>query len=77
MTAAKKPKEREPASASAARLPATPTLSFSRVNALWLGAGALVVAVGFLLLAQGSTILAPILLVFGYCVLLPVGIIKK
>ena len=54
-----------------------PTLSFSRVNALWLGAGAVVIAAGYALLASGTTTLAAVLLVLGYCVLLPVGIIKR
>ena len=62
-----------PAPAKATR----PTLSFSRSNATWLGAGAVAIAVGFFLLAQGSETIAPILLVLGYCVLLPIGIIKK
>ena len=56
---------------------ATPTLSFSRINAILLGSAAGVIALGYLLLAQGSMTLAPLLLVLGYCVLLPVGIIKK
>lgn len=56
---------------------ARPTLSFSKVNALWLGTAALVIVAGYALLAGGSMTLAPILLVLGYCVLLPVGIIKK
>lgn len=53
------------------------TLSFSQANAIWLGAGAAAIAVGFFLLAQGSETLAAILLVLGYCVLVPIGIIKK
>ena len=57
--------------------PGRPTLSFSRANAAWLSAGVVSIAVGFLLLAGGSETIAPILLVLGYCVLLPVGIIKK
>jgi hypothetical protein len=32
-------------------------------------------AVGYLMLAQGSTTTAPVLLVLGYCVLLPLGLI--
>jgi hypothetical protein len=54
-----------------------PTLSFSRVNAILLGAAVVVIVVGFTLLAQGSMTVAPVLLVLGYCVLLPIGIIKK
>lgn len=54
-----------------------PTISFSRINAIYLSAGAVAIGIGFYLLAQGSMTLAPILLVLGYCVLLPIGIIKK
>ncbi|CAN5763622.1 hypothetical protein BH20GEM1_BH20GEM1_18320 [soil metagenome] len=54
-----------------------PTLSFSRPNAIWLGAAVAAIAIGYVLLSTGSMILGPILLVLGYCVLLPIGIIKK
>ena len=54
-----------------------PTLAFSRANGIWLGAAVLAIAIGYFLLSTGSMILAPILLVLGYCVLLPIGIIKK
>lgn len=57
--------------------PPRPTVSFSRTNALWLGLGTLVIVVGYALLAKGDTTFAPVLLVLGYCVLLPVGIVKK
>ena len=57
--------------------PPRPTLSFSRVNAMWLGAGVVSIAIGYFLLSTGSETIAPILLVLGYCVLLPIGIIKK
>jgi hypothetical protein len=57
--------------------PARPTLSFSRTNAIWLGAATVSIAIGYFLLAGGSETIAPILLVLGYCVLLPIGIIKK
>lgn len=57
--------------------PARPTLSFSRTNAIWLGAAVVSIAIGYFLLSTGSEMIAPILLVLGYCVLLPIGIIKK
>lgn len=51
-------------------------LKFTRVNAL-LGAGGIVaVAAGYWLLAQGSITAAPVLLVLGYVVLLPMAIIR-
>jgi hypothetical protein len=48
---------------------------FTRRNWQWLGVGAVVIVVGFIALAMGSITLAPILLVLGYCVLLPIGIL--
>lgn len=64
-----------------ARKPTTrakePALSFSRINAIVLGAAVAVIAIGYALLARGSTTVAAVLLVLGYCVLFPVGIIKK
>lgn len=75
-TSEKTRRAEKPRSRVAAR-PATPTLSFSRINAILLGSAAGAIALGYLLLARGSMTLAPLLLVLGYCVLLPVGIIKK
>ena len=49
-------------------------LQVRRINALLLGGALLSVTVGYLLLAQGSTKIAPALLVLGYCVLFPVGL---
>lgn len=57
--------------------PDRPTLDFSRINAILLGAAALVIVIGYALLAAGDTTLAPLLLVIGYCFLIPIGIIKK
>ncbi len=78
----KKPARRRPTAAHAGERPAgtaptRPTLAFSRANGILLGAAGLVVIVGYALLARGSTVVAPVLLVLGYCVLLPVGIVKK
>jgi len=39
-----------------------------------LGAALAALAAGYALLAAGSTTLAPILLVLGYCVLFPLGL---
>lgn len=50
-------------------------LQFSRINAL-LGFGGLVsLVLGYVLLSQGSITAAPLLLVLGYVVLLPLAII--
>jgi len=42
---------------------------------LW-SAALLVIVVGFADLARGGTTVAPILLVLGYCVLVPIAILK-
>ena len=50
-------------------------LPFTSQNYLLMGAGLLAIIVGYILLGTGSITLAPILLVLGYCVLFPLGII--
>lgn len=49
-------------------------LQFRRRNVVLLSAAVVALAVGYYLLAQGSTGLAPMLLVLGYCVLFPLGL---
>lgn len=51
------------------------SLKFSAINAILLVAGLLTIVAGYMLLAQGSTVAAPLLLVLGYAVLIPLGII--
>lgn len=50
-------------------------LKFSMINAILLVAGLVSIVIGYMLLAQGSTVAAPLLLVLGYAVLVPLGII--
>ena len=50
-------------------------LRFSTVNGILGAAGILTVALGYLLLSNGSITAAPLLLVLGYLVLLPLAII--
>ncbi len=50
-------------------------LQFGAVNAALFAGAAVALGAGYLLLAHGSTTAAPILLVVGYCVLLPLGLI--
>ena len=52
-----------------------PRLQFGVRNIASFAGAAAALAAGYLLLAGGSTDLAPILLVAGYCVLLPLGFI--
>lgn len=49
-------------------------LQFGAKNYLFLGGAVASLVVGYALLGAGSTGLAPILLVLGYCVLFPVGL---
>lgn len=58
--------------------PATPShasLKFSAINAILLLLGLAAIIGGYVLLAGGSTVAAPLLLVLGYAVLIPLGII--
>jgi hypothetical protein len=52
------------------------TLRFSMQNWLLLAAGLAAIIAGYVLLAGGSTVAAPLLLVLGYVVLVPLGIIR-
>jgi len=48
----------------------------SRRPLLWWGLAAAALIVGYADLARGGTTFAPILLVLGYCVLVPIAILK-
>ena len=50
-------------------------LQFSAINGILGVVGILTVALGYFLLSQGSITAAPLLLVLGYVVLLPLAII--
>ncbi len=47
---------------------------FGPRNYLFFGLGILIIIVGYITLAAGSITLAPILLVLGYCVFIPLSI---
>lgn len=49
-------------------------LRFTALNWTLLTAAAILVVAGYFSLAAGSTTLAPVLLVLGYCVLVPLGV---
>ena len=46
-------------------------------NSLLLGLGVVVLAIGYMSLARGSLTLAPVLLVAGYCVLIPAALLVR
>ncbi len=50
-------------------------IDFDRRNYLVLGIGLAVIILGFIFLALGDITISPILLVLGYCVIIPVGIL--
>ena len=52
------------------------TVRFSMVNWVLLLAGLVAIVAGYVALSGGSTVAAPLLLVLGYVVLVPLGIIK-
>ncbi len=60
-----------PAEAPSAELP------FGRKNYVLFAAAAVVILVGYIALSRGSITLAPILLLLGYLVLIPWGILAK
>lgn len=62
---------------TAAKAPAGPPLAFKPKNYILLGAGLLTIIAGFISLNAGSITLAPILLVAGYCVLIPLALLLK
>jgi hypothetical protein len=53
------------------------TFSFTRINYLTLFAGLVVIIIGYITLRLGSITLAPFLLVLGYCVIIPIGILLR
>lgn len=62
-------------SAAASRAAGEGTVRFSLSNWVLLGAGLVSIVLGYVLLNGGSVDLAPALLVLGYVILIPLGII--
>jgi len=74
----RKPAKPQPAKAKPApKKPARPMIHLSRKNYAIMGGGLVTIIAGFITLASGSITLAPILMVLGYCVLIPVGLLVK
>jgi len=53
------------------------SLPFGKTNMMLFALGLLAVILGFITLSFGSDTIAPILLVLGYCVIIPAAIIWK
>ncbi len=63
-----------------ARKPAPPHdlgFSWGRLNWALFWAGVAAIALGFATLARGSVTLAPVLLVVGFCVLVPAAVLAR
>jgi len=52
-------------------------VDFTTKNYILFGAGIITIIVGFISLSRGSITLAPILLIIGYLVLVPLAILLK
>jgi hypothetical protein len=61
--------------AAASAEPREGAVRFSLRNWILLAAGLVAVVLGFVTLSAGSTVAAPLLLMLGYLVLIPLGII--
>lgn len=59
------------------RTSAEPAAEQNARPALWWGLAALSLALGYADLVRGGETIAPLLLVLGYCVLVPVAILKS
>lgn len=55
---------------------AIPKTESPRRPVLWWGLAAAALILGYADLARGGTTFAPVLLVLGYCVLVPIAILK-
>lgn len=52
-------------------------VKFKKKNILFFGIGVVLGIIGFILLAAGDIVFAPILLILGYMVFFPLGILLK
>ena len=68
-----KPKAKVTAQAQKVR----PNIQLTRKNWILMAAGVLTIIAGYVFLSKGSITIAPILLVAGYCVLIPISILVK
>ncbi|MEA3266243.1 MAG: hypothetical protein U9P42_04795 [Candidatus Fermentibacteria bacterium] len=53
------------------------TVPFSNINYILFAAGLIIITAGWFLLRAGHISISPIMLILGYCVIIPVAIILK
>jgi hypothetical protein len=68
-------KVKKQAKAAQRARPREGSMVLGRRNALLIVAGIVVIIIGYMLLGRGSVTAAPLLLVIGYCVVVPVAIV--
>jgi hypothetical protein len=73
----KQPKPQPQAQPKAQKKPARPQIALKKKNYIVLGVGLVTIVAGFISLSGGSITLAPLLLVVGYCGLIPLGLLLK
>jgi hypothetical protein len=61
----------------APKKPERPQIALGKKNYIVLGVGLVTIVAGFISLSGGSITLAPLLLVVGYCGLIPLGLLLK
>jgi len=71
-----------PRTTSRTRVPRRPVetdlgFTWGLLNSLLLGIALAVLGLGYVALSRGSTTLAPVLLVLGYCVLVPASLLLR
>jgi hypothetical protein len=73
----KQPKPQPQAQPKAQKKPLRPQIALKKKNYIVLGVGLVTIVAGFISLSGGSITLAPLLLVVGYCGLIPLGLLLK
>jgi hypothetical protein len=73
--AQRKKVKRQPKAAQAKRRRRQGTVALGQRNVLLLVAGIVVILIGYFLLGRGSITAAPLLLVIGYCVMVPLSLV--
>lgn len=74
----RKPAKPQPqAQPKAQKKPERPQIALKKKNYIVLGVGLVTIVAGFISLSGGSITLAPLLLVVGYCGLIPLGLLLK
>lgn len=70
-------KQQAAAAKQAPKTKERPQIALGKKNYAIMAVGLVSIIVGFITLANGSITLAPLLLVLGYCVVIPVSLLVK